>query len=130
MKKHRACWPEAMMVITQARLLREKPNAVPSQRVIDILHNDIYQEQLEMWQACEYNIYEITIVNPSEPREKWIVEKVDGISEKKRDIEHVVQATLERLDERVLYIAKRLHRLRTVEEVEEEARRLSTIYEE
>ena len=86
MKKHRECWPEAMRVIIQARLLREKPNVVPSQRVIDMLHNDIYQEQLEMWQACEYDLNENTVVNPSEPREKRIDEKVDGISEKVRDI--------------------------------------------
>ena len=41
-----------------------------------------------------------------------------------------MQATLGRLDERVLYIANRFHRLSTVEEFEEEARRLSRIYEE
>ena len=95
-----------------------------------MLHNDIYQEQLEMWQACEYDLNENTVVNPSEPREKRIVEKVDGMSEKVRDIEHDVQATLERQDERVLDVAKRLHRLSTAEELEEEARRLSRIYEE
>ncbi len=140
MKRHDLCLPEAMTVITRARLMREKPKLLPSQRIIDTLHNEKYLRQLEMWEACKYDIYEYTVVNPDEPREKWIVEN----SEKKEDDE---RPFLNRLDERFPHISEQPHRLSVVEEVEEveeeaqeahcpieeveaEAYRLSTIYEE
>lgn len=142
MKRHGFCLPEAMTVITRARLMRAKPKLLPSQRIIDTLHNDKYLRQLEMWEACRYDIYEYTVVNPDEPREKWIVERVEGNSEKKED----ERAFLNMLDERFPDISGQAHRLSVVEEVEEEAQeahrpstieevaaeahRLSTIYEE
>ncbi|KAF6222796.1 hypothetical protein HO133_000845 [Letharia lupina] len=147
MKKHELCLPEAMTTITRARLMRPKPTLLPSQRIIDLLHNDVYQGQLEMWQACEYDTNENTIVNPTEPREKWIVEGVGGSPKKKRvnvqstlrrlDVVQSVlkrpsdvQSVLRRLDERLPHTSEHLHRLSTIEEVEEEARRLSIILEE
>ena len=91
-----------------------------------MLNNDIWQEQLEMWQACEYNIYDNNIVNANEPRERWIVERVGESPEKKRGD---VQPNLDSLDERLPRISGHPHRLSTIEEVEEEARRLSMIDE-
>lgn len=147
MKKHELCLPEAMTTITRARLMRPKPTLIPSQRIIDLLHNDVYQGQLEMWQACEYDTHENIIVNPTEPREKWIVEGVGGGPKKKRvnvqstlrrlDVvqsvlmrPNDVQSVLRRLDERLPHTSEHLRRLATIEEVEEEARRLSIILEE
>ena len=129
MKKHKLCMPEAMTAITRARLKRAKPTFLPSQRIIDMLHNDFYQSQLEMWQACDYDIYENVILNPGEPREKWVVQRVAGSSaiEKKRD--DVVPPPT-RPDEWFPQILEEPHRLSTIEEVEDEARRLSTIHEE
>lgn len=130
MKEHELCLPEAMMVITRARLMRERPRLLPSRRIIDMLHNDTYQEQLEMWQACKYDIYQWVITNPERPREEWIVEKVEGTSEEKRDDVSDAQPRSWSLDKRFLPIAEGSHRLSTIEEVEEEARRLSMILEE
>lgn len=126
MKRFRLCLAEAMTTISRARLMQPKPTPLPSQRIIDMLHNDIYLGQLDMWQACEYDIFENVIVNPSEPREKWIVESIGGNSEKKRDD---VQPILIRPDERLSHLSEQPHRLSTVEEVEEEVHRLSTICE-
>ena len=130
MKKHDVCSAEAMMAITRARLKQKKPTTLPSLRIIDMLNNDIYQGQLEMWQACEYDIYENVIVNPTAPHKEWRVEKVGGSSEKKRDDVHDVQRTLKKAYETLPHISAQPHRLSTIEEVEEEARRLSTLIEE
>ena len=89
-----------------------------------MLNNDIWLEQLEMWQACKYNIYDYTIVNPNDPREKWIVQKV-GESPQRRSGD--VPPGLESLGERLPKISEHPHRLSPIEEVEEEARRLSMI---
>ena len=132
MKRHDLCLPEAMTVITRARLMRAKPKLLPSQRIIDTLHNDKYLRQLEMWDACKCDIYEYTVVNPDEPREKWMVEKVQGNSEKKEDDE---RPFLKRIDDRFPHISGQAHRLSVVEELEEveeeaqEAHRPSTIEE-
>ena len=143
MKKHGLCLPEAMTVITRARLMRAKPTLLPSQRIIEMLHNDKYQRQLEMWETCKYDIYDNTIVNPGEPRKNWIVKRVEGSLERKRDD---VQPVLGKLGEgfphtpgqshRLSTIeqadpeAQEAHHLSTIEEVAAEAHRLSTIYEE
>ena len=126
MKKHELCLPEAMTVITRARLKRVKPRLLPSKRIIEMLNNDIWQEQLEMWQACEYNIYDNTVVNPDDPRERWKVERVRESPQEKRI--HVLPE-LHSLDKRIRHISGHPHRLSTIEEVEEEARRLSMIEE-
>ena len=76
MKRYAVSLPEAMTDITRARLRRAKPTPLPSKRIIDMLNNENYLLQLEMWQACGCNLFENTIRNPTEPREKWIVEKV------------------------------------------------------
>lgn len=91
-----------------------------------MLDNDIYLGQLEMWEACKYDIYENIIANPSEPRENWIVQKVEGSPEKKKD---EVKRVWKIEDERFPQISEQPHRLSTIEEVAEEAHRLSTIYE-
>lgn len=127
MKKQDVSLPEAMLVITRARLKRENPKILPSKIIIEMLNNDIWLQQLEMWQACKYNIYDNTIVNPNDPREKWIVQKVSESPQKKSSD---VPPALKRLGERFPQIADQPHRLSTIEEVEEEVRRLSMIQEE
>ena len=92
-----------------------------------MLNNDIWLEQLEMWQACKYNIYDNTIVNPGDPRERWIVERV---RESPQENKIIVSPELDRLDKRFPHISEQPHRLSTIQEVEEEARRLSSIYEQ
>ena len=87
-----------------------------------MLHNDNYLKQLEIWEVCEYNMLTHDIINPSEPREKWIVEKATDVSQKKDDI-------LREPDERVAALASQPHRLSSIEEVEEEVHRLSVISE-
>ena len=123
MRNHGISLPEAMTAITRARLKQPKPTLLPRKRIIDLLHNENYLKQLEMWEACEYDIFENVITNPSEPREEWIVEKVKGDSEKKRDDELPI---LKRIYERLPLISEGPHRLSTIAEVEEEVRRLST----
>ena len=76
MMRYDASVPEAMTIITRARLKRAKRTLTPSRRIIDLLHNESYLRQLDMWRACDYNIYENVVLNPNEPREKWIVEKI------------------------------------------------------
>lgn len=126
MKKHEVSLPEAMMVITRARLKREKPTPLPTKRIIETLDNDIYLGQLEMWEACKYDMYENKVLNPSDPREDWIVLKVEGSPREKRD---EVQPVWDKQDERFPQISEHPHRLSTIEEVAEEAYRLSGIYE-
>ena len=127
MRKHRFCLPEAMIVIIQARLKRVKPQILPSKRIIEMLNNDIWLEQLEMWQACKYNTYDNTVVNPDDPRERWIVERVRESPQEKKT--HV-SPELYSLEKRFPHISEQPHRLSTIQEVEEEARRLSSIYEQ
>lgn len=91
-----------------------------------MLNNDIWQEQLEMWQACEYNIYDNTVVNPDDPRERWIVERVGESTQTKRIN---VSPELHSLEKRFPCISEHPHRLSTIEEVEEEGHRLSMIEE-
>lgn len=124
MKTHDVCLAEAMMTVTRARLKRKKPTPLPSQNVINMLHNDSYQRQLDIWQACNYNIFENVIINPNEPREKWIVESARGDSEKNRDDVHDPQRTLKRTSKR---LDERNHHLSSIEELEDETRRLSAI---
>ena len=63
-----------------------------------------------MWEVCEYNVLENDIINPSEPREKWIVERTSEVSQEKRDDTPR---------------SSQPHRLSSIEEVEEEVHRLS-----
>lgn len=123
MRTYDVSLPEAMTVITRARLKRTKPTPLPSQRIIDLLHNDIYQKQLDKWQACKYDIHENIITNLSEPPEKWMIKSVGGKSEKKR---HDVLPISESIEENLPHTSEQPHRLSTIAEVEEEVRRLST----
>ena len=122
---------EAMTIITRARLKRENIPHVPSQRIIDMLHNEVYQGQLDTWEACKYDIFANFIVNPDEPREKWIVKRVDESVEEKGDDVGGVQPALKKSDKRYQPIAHGPRRLSTIQEDEEETarRRLSTIEE-
>ena len=88
-----------------------------------MLHNDSYLKQLEIWEVCEYNMLENDIINPSEPREKWIVDKSTEVSQNKSD------DVPRELDEMVATLASQPHRLSSIEEVEEEVHRLSVISE-
>lgn len=163
MKKYSISLPEAMTDISRARLKRPKPTVLPSKRIIDMLNNDNYLLQLEMWQACDCDLFENTIRNPTEPREKWIVEKVkqgpqQKIKMKMKEEEEEKEEEEDEEDEEddeegddVLPVRKGKektppslyqlphhqrsvsnlpHRLSTIAEVEEEARRLSLIDEE
>ena len=123
MRTYDVCLPEAMMAITRARLKRVKPTLLPSQRIIDLLHNRIYLKPLDMWQACKHDVHENIITNPSEPRKKWMIKSVGGKSEKKR---HDVLPISESVDEKLSPFSEQPHRLSTIAEVEEEVRRLST----
>ena len=88
-----------------------------------MLHNDSYQKQLEIWEVCEYNMLENDLINPSEPREKWIVDSTKEVSPKKSgDIPREP-------DEMVAAFASQPHRLSSIEEVEEEVHRLGVISE-
>ena len=88
-----------------------------------MLHNDSFLKQLEIWEVCEYNMLENDIINPSEPREKWIVDRSQEVSQKKSD------DIPREPDERVTELASQPHRLSSIEEVEEEVHRLSVISE-
>ena len=112
-----------MMVITRARLKREKPTLLPSRRIIDTLNNDRYQAQLEMWQACKYDMHEWVVENPQEPREEWIIKKAGECLEEERDGVRDAQSRSWR------QIAEGPHRISTINEVKEEARRLSKVSE-
>ena len=89
-----------------------------------MLHNESFLKQLDVWEVCEYNVIDNDIVNPSEPREKWIVERTKDVSQKKSD------DIPRRPDERVAALSSQPHRLSSIDEVEEEVHRLSTIEEE
>lgn len=123
MKRFRLSLAEAMTTITRARLRRPKRTLLPSQSIIDMLHNDSYLKQLEIWEVCEYNMLENDIINPSEPREKWIVDRTTEVSQKKSD------DIPREPDERVAALASQPHRLSSIVEVEEEVHRLSVISE-
>ena len=132
MRTYDVSLPEAMTVITRARLKRAKPTLLPSQRIIDLLHNDIYQKQLDMWQACKYDIHENIITNLSEPPEKWMIKSVGGKSEKRRHDVLLISKSIEdvlliskSIEENMPHTSEQPHRLGTIAEVEEEARRLS-----
>ena len=88
-----------------------------------MLHNDSYLKQLEIWEVCEYNMLENDITNPSEPREKWIVDTTKEVSRKK------IGGIPREPDEMVAAFASQPHRLSSIEEVEEEVHRLSVISE-
>lgn len=124
MRTHDVCWAEAMMTITRARLKQKKPTTLPSQNIIDMLNNDTYQRQLDIWQACDYNIHDNTIVNPSEPREKWIVGSAGGKSEKDRDDVQAPQHTLKRAPKG---LGERPDHSSLIEEVDDETGRLKAI---
>lgn len=89
-----------------------------------MLHNDSYLKQLEIWEVCEYNMLEHDIVNPNEPRENWVVDSTKEVAQEKSD--DISRET----DESVAALASQPHRLSSIEEVEEEVRRLSVISEE
>ena len=89
-----------------------------------MLHNDSFLKQLEIWEVCEYNMLENDVINPAEPREKWILDKTTEVSQKS-----VVDIPREP-DETVAALASQPHRLSSIEEVEEEVQRLSVISEE
>ena len=125
MKKHAISLPEAMMTITRARLKRAKPTNLPSKRIIEMLNNKNYLLQLEMWRACHYNLFENTIVNPTDPRERWMVEKVREIPHKKKA--EVALPILKGMHKKLSNMTHKPHRLSTIVEVEEEAQRLSLI---
>ena len=119
MKRFRLSLVEAMTIITRARFRRPKPTPLPSERIIDLLHNESYLKQLEIWEVCEYNMIENDIVNPSEPRERWIVERTQEVPQKKgRGISRAP-------DQRVSALVSQPHRLSDIMEVEEEVHRLS-----
>ena len=130
MKRCKLSLPEALIVITQARLKRAKPTPLPSQRIVDLLHNDNFQNQLDLWEACNYNIYENTVVNPNEPREKWIVEKVGWDTGENKEREDDVPPILRRITQKLPLVSNHPHRLSTIAELEEEVRRLSIIRED
>ena len=123
MRNYEISLPEAMTAIARARLKQPKPTLLPRTSIMDLLHNEDYLKQLEMWQACEYDISENVILNPSEPREEWIVESLKGDSEQKRDDELPI---FKRVHQRLPLISEEPHRLSTIAEVEEEVRRLSS----
>ncbi|KAM0803420.1 hypothetical protein BDR22DRAFT_970721 [Usnea florida] len=123
MKRFQLSLVEAMTAITRARFRRPKPTPLPSERIIDMLHNDYYLKQLEIWEVCEYNMIENDIVNPSEPREKWIVERKQEVTQKKG---HGISRAP---DERLAAFVSHPHRLSDIMEVEEEVHRLSAISE-
>ena len=84
-----------------------------------------------MWQACEFNIFENSILNPGEPREEWIVDRVGWDAEeegkKKRD---ELLPVIKNVYEKLPLISEHPHRLSTIAEVEEEIHRLSMVSEE
>ena len=126
MKKYNVSVPEAMTVITRARLKRVKPTPLPSERIVDLLHNDNYLRQLEMWQACEFNIFENSVLNPNDPREKWIVEKVGrDVEEEEKKKGDELPPVIKRVYERLPRVSEHPRRLSTIAEVEEEIHRLS-----
>ena len=84
-----------------------------------------------MWQACEFNIFENSVLNPNEPREEWIVERVgwDAEEEQKKkghELLPVIKSVIEKLPR----ISEDPRRLSTIAEVEEEIHRLSMVSEE
>ena len=143
MRKHKASLPEAMVDITRARLKRPQRTLLPSQRIMDLLHNDDYQKQLDMWEVLEYDVFRNAILNPNEPREEWIVETLGEEEEeeeeeeewslskekKKKEKADDKPPLLRRIVKKLPQIFDQPHRLSTIAEVEEEVRRLSKIAE-
>ena len=130
MKRYNVSLPEAMTVITRARLKRVKPTLLPSQRIVDLLHNDNHLRQLDIWQACEFNIFENMVLNPNDPREEWIVEKVGWDTEKEeKKMGAELLPVIESVKEKLPLISEHPHRLSTIAEVEKEIHRLSMISE-
>ena len=128
MKKYNVSLPEAMTVITRARLKRAKPTPLPSQRIIDLLHNDDYLRQLDQWHACEFNIFENTVLNPNDPREEWIIESVGSdVDEEEKKTGDELRPVIKSVKENLPLISMHPHRLSTIAEVEEEIHRLSMI---
>ena len=130
--------PEAMTVITRARLKKPKRTLVPSERIIDFLHNECYQKQLDIWQVCDYNIHDNSVLNPIEPREKWIVERMeekDGDSvmsmeeKKKLRREALLPISKRTVEKSPSLKAEQLQLLSTLAEVEAEVNRLKTVQE-
>ena len=119
-----------MTAITRARLKYEKPTRLPRRRIIDLLHNDNYLRQLEMWQACEFNIFDNSILNPDEPREKWVVERVGWDAEEENQKGDERPPIIKKVKEKLPLISPPHHRLSTIAEVEEEAHRISIVSEE
>ena len=84
-----------------------------------------------MWEACEFNIFENSILNPSEPREEWIVDKMgwDAAEEEEKKKGKKVLPVVKSVKELLPLISEHPHRLSTIAEVEEEIHRLSMIGE-
>lgn len=99
--------------------------------MIDLLHNDNYLRQLDEWQACEFNIFENSVLNPNDPREEWIVAKVglDVEEEEKKKMGDELIPVIKSVRENLPLISMHPHRLSTIAEVEEEIQRLSMISE-
>ena len=128
MKRYDVTLPEAMTAITRARLKREKPTPLPRQRIIDLLHNNKYLRQLEIWHACDFDMFENCVLNPDEPRREWIIEKVgwDGEEEGKKKGDQLLPV-VQSVKERLPLISEHPHRLSTIAEVEEEVHRISVV---
>ena len=95
---------------------------------MDLLHNKNYLKQLEIWRVCDYDVFQNTIVNPSEPREKWRVEKPKPLpGSNKGDNERPVS---KRIEERVVPLSDPPHRFTTIAEVEQEVHRIMRSLEE
>ena len=84
-----------------------------------------------MWQACEFNIFDNSVLNPNEPREKWIVERVgwDAEEDEKKKGDKLLPI-IKNVYEKLPLISEHPHRLSTIAEVEEEFHRLSMVSEE
>ena len=120
--------PEAQFAITRARKKQIKPALLPSKRIIDFLHNEVYQLQLEKWQASKYKPFENIIVNPTEPREKWKVERSGELLEERGE-DGQPNSELYFMRYILPLISEEPHRLSIIEEGEEEAHRLSAVME-
>ena len=134
MRTHEVCLPEAMMTITRARLKRPKPTPFPSQNIIDMLHNETYQTQLDIWQISNYERDEahdpqLTLKRPPKGPGERTHHRSSEVEELEAETQRLC-AIQTRIRERFSHISKQPHRLSTIEEVEEEARRLSMIREE
>ena len=81
-----------------------------------------------MWQACDFDIFENSVLNPDEPREKWIIEKVgwDAEEDGKKKGDKLLPI-IKSVKERLPLISEHPHRLSTIAEVEEEVHRISMV---